>query len=127
MDSIITEKRCTKCGEIKSINMFTKNIRSKDGFGFQCKGCSKERLREWNQLVKIECINHYGGCCLICGNMNIHHLTIDHINNDGASHRKEIKPHNLYIWLKHNNYPNGFQVLCWNHNEEKYRYGVMSI
>ncbi len=45
-------------------------------------------------------------------------LTIDHINNDGAAHRKEIGEGgtNFYRWLRKNNYPLGFRTLCWNCN-----------
>lgn len=52
-------------------------------------------------------------------------LTIDHIHNDGAKHRREItggisqNGAKLYAWLKKNNYPEGFQVMCWNHNMKK--------
>jgi Tfp pilus assembly protein PilV len=60
--------------------------------------------------------------CVVCGFSNIDALCIDHINNDGAKHRLEIsgKPNfagtSFYRWLKKNNYPVGFQVLCANCN-----------
>jgi hypothetical protein len=58
-------------------------------------------------------------------------LTIDHINNDGNIHRsiingKRTKDGNsygagaqTYRWLIDNDYPGGFQVLCFNCNWAK--------
>ena len=44
---------------------------------------------------------------------DIRALSIDHINSDGASHRKEVG-NGMYRWLLKNNFPEGFQVLCMN-------------
>ena len=49
-------------------------------------------------------------------------LSIDHINNDGATHRKDnrFRGPNIYSWLKAHNYPKDrFQVLCYNCNLAK--------
>jgi len=57
----------------------------------------------------------YGGYrCACCGEEEKTFLTIDHINGDGCKHRKEIGQSNMYRWLRDNNYPTGFQVLCMN-------------
>lgn len=53
-------------------------------------------------------------------------LQIDHINNDGKEHRKASgcgSGEAMYRWLKKNNYPAGFQVLCCNCNYAKMKYG----
>ncbi len=69
--------------------------------------------------------------CSKCGFEDIRALCIDHINGDGANHRRQItsndlskKPRdgggsNTYRWLKRNGYPEGFQVLCFNCNQIK--------
>jgi hypothetical protein len=41
---------------------------------------------------------------------------IDHKNNDGYAHRKVVRGSSFYAWLKRNNYPKGFQILCHNCN-----------
>lgn len=46
-------------------------------------------------------------------------LTIDHIDNDGGKHRREIKSLYIYPWIKKNNFPAGFQVLCFSCNHGK--------
>jgi hypothetical protein len=86
-----------------------------------------ETERQYNRKNRAIVINHYGGRCVFCGNTNLNHLTIDHINNDGAKHRKTVRGSRIYVWLIKNNFPSGFQVLCWNHNAEKQYYGTMTL
>jgi hypothetical protein len=84
------------------------------------------RLNHYFTLQRAA-ILHYGGykcaCCEITEPM---FLTIDHINGGGCRHRKEMAPFNggqLYKWLKDNNYPPGFRVLCMNCNQGTWRNG----
>lgn len=75
--------------------------------------------------LQNEAIMKYGGYrCAWCGIDEPLVLALDHINNDGKKHRQEIGTiggHKLYKWLRDNNYPPGFQVLCMNCNHAKYR------
>jgi hypothetical protein len=68
----------------------------------------------------------YGGAkCACCGEAEIAFLQIDHVNGDGAEHRRVLKSSSkIYRWLKVNGFPPGFQVLCANCNHAKGRYGV---
>jgi len=63
--------------------------------------------------------NHYGKKCACCGESNQKFLSIDHINGEGTIHRKKIHRH-INIWLVKNNFPKGFQTLCFNCNWGKY-------
>ena len=66
---------------------------------------------------------HYGNCCNICGEEDYIVLTIDHINQDGASHRKKIGLNagtTFYRWLIKNNFPKGYRLLCRNCNWQEY-------
>jgi hypothetical protein len=65
---------------------------------------------------------HYNNCCACCGEATKEFLTIDHINNDGADHRREVG-RKICAWLIRNNFPPGFQVLCANCNHAKAYYG----
>ena len=48
------------------------------------------------------------------------YLTIDHINGTASmGHDRSYRGMKLYRWLKSHNYPDGFQVLCWNWNQIK--------
>ncbi len=88
----------------------------------------KMSIYKRNSKIRLQLLvfNHYTNnnirCqCIGCSETNIGFLTIDHINNDGAKHRKAIGSLNLYSWIKQNNYPPGFQVLCFNCNCGKTR------
>lgn len=79
----------------------------------------RRRGREYWRGKRHEAIMAYGGYrCQCCGETEPKFLTIDHVNNDGGEHRKEIGKSNsaLLTWLKGNGYPSGFQVLCFNCN-----------
>lgn len=68
--------------------------------------------------LKQEVVNAYGGECLCCGEDRVIFLTIDHIHDDGASHRREVgEGSTMYKWLKKNGYPKDrFRLLCYNCN-----------
>lgn len=90
----------------------------------------KEHYKTYHRIRdrehKIKCINHYSNSsmkCACCGESNINFLTIEHINNNGAEHRRQIN-HNLYHWLIKNNFPYGFSVLCWNCNSSKGKFSI---
>jgi len=56
-------------------------------------------------------------CCQECGfDSHLSALSIDHIDGNGANHRRELNGKNIVYWLKDNSYPDGFQVLCMNCN-----------
>ena len=81
----------------------------------------------YRRKLKLAALDAYGGRqCKCCAESIIDMLTIDHIENGGAKHRQAIgKPGNaFYKWLKANDYPEGFQILCWNCNWGKRMYGV---
>ena len=80
-----------------------------------------KREVKWTLALKTRVITHYGNgkaACVKCGFSDIRALVIDHINGDGASHRKTVKGIGMrfYLWLEKNNYPDGFQTLCSNCN-----------
>jgi len=81
---------------------------------------------------KQRVIDYYGGKCLCCGEDGLSFLTIDHINEDGAEHRRGIASNfnsrvpggdHFYRWLESNNFPDGFQTLCYNCNIGKHLNG----
>ena len=81
------------------------------------------RKRERDAL-KLQTIKQYGGACACCGERTLRFLTIDHINNDGAAHKRAINRAPMYRWLRRHNFPDGFQVLCFNCNCAKGLYGT---
>ena len=79
--------------------------------------------RERKRKIRKEVILRYGDKCVCCGENKYEFLTIDHVNGGGRQHRKRIKEIALAEWIKRNNYPMGFQVLCYNCNNAKGVYG----
>lgn len=77
--------------------------------------------------IKLEGINHYtkGAMkCDCCGINDIEYLTIEHKNGKKhTKHNPKIGGLKLWIWLKNNNYPKDFEVLCYNCNSAKGFYG----
>lgn len=77
---------------------------------------------------RVTCLEHYGAMiCACCGEHRYEFLTIDHIEGGGNQHLEERKAtnqhRNLYSWLIKNNFPPGYQVLCYNCNCAKGNYG----
>jgi len=87
----------------------------------------KGRIYSLERRKKV--LFHYGGNspkCACCGESIFEFLTIDHINhNIKKQHKRKIGSHgqHLYAWLIRNNFPKGFQVLCWNCNSAKGKTG----
>lgn len=83
------------------------------------------------EKVRLEALQHYSKKeipdCACCGENEILFLHIDHINGNGAEHRRLLEKelgyypggNGLPYWLKKNNYPEGFQILCANCNLAK--------
>jgi hypothetical protein len=73
----------------------------------------------------------YGGyVCACCGETEKAFLTLDHLNNDGNKHRKQVAGRTsgagawTYAWAIKNRFPPVFQVLCMNCNWGKRVNGV---
>jgi len=100
----------------------------------------KTRYRAYNvrqhERLKREVLQHYSPelKCVRCGFTDLRALTIDHINGHGTEHKRKLgisrSGSHFYRWLRTNNYPQGFQVLCMNcqfikrvENDEDFRRG----
>lgn len=131
-----TKGLCGNCGKrpiakCSKVMCFTcvKHFRS-----YNNKNKERYRLqrRAWQEAfrdrLRIDAFNAYGGpFCRCCKEDTLEFLEIDHINNDGAEHRRKMRKQLawnwIYSWLKKHNYPKGFQVLCSNCNKALWRYG----
>ena len=78
------------------------------------------------QRLKLAALTRYGGdppTCACCGIGEIVFLTIDHIDQNGAEHRRQVGTQ-TYRVLKREGYPPGYRVLCFNCNIATYRLGI---
>ena len=55
---IITEKRCTKCGKIKSVDKFGPRLSNPDGLRYWCNDCVKKYNHQYQQDHKEEIKKH---------------------------------------------------------------------
>ncbi len=75
--------------------------------------------------IKGKIFDVLGRKCLCCGEETLEFLTVDHINNDGAYHKKLRKNTNLYhAIVKEGIDITKYQTLCYNCNCAKGKYGV---
>ena len=84
----------------------------------------KNKIKYYNSQ-KLKIFNHYSNgkiCCNCCGENEIGFLSLDHINGGGNEHRRKVGKR-YYTWVIENNYPEGYQVLCYNCNLAKGFFG----
>lgn len=126
-----SEGVCLHCKESLPMDTsnFYKHPKSKFGFRLICKPCFRSQRNSQSKaeskLLRMQALVAYSGdspkCqCQGCNESNIEFLTIDHIGGGGRKHRLET---NVYRWLRKNNFPPGFRVLCMNCNFSRGRYG----
>ena len=119
---------------MKNIKEYMRGYRKKNAdrirrLNREWKARNRDRIRELNvnerNRLRDVVLNHYSGgdmCCRMCGFDDVRALTIDHIDNNGADERRRLFGDRLsagttfYRWLRKNNFPTGYQVLCMNCN-----------
>jgi hypothetical protein len=98
---------------------------------------NRQRSREHHRLhpeihharkvaLKIEVLSHYGPYGELrcswpdCDVADLDVLSLDHIRDDGALHRKTVASgSSTYLFVKREGFPPGFQTLCMNHQWKK--------
>ena len=84
-----------------------------------------QRQKDSRKRIKFLVLSHYSinelPECACCGlNSDINFLSIDHIRGKKNYPKKQqVGGHNLYYFLNSNDYPEGYQVLCYNCNSGK--------
>ncbi len=114
----VSRGQCTGCGSMARAGAQS------------CLACHTARLGRYAAL-KANVFQAYGGSCACCGESQSDFLAIDHVENNGADHRRELAGKryksmtgvHMYRWLKKNEFPDGFQVLCHNCNFSKHLNG----
>lgn len=80
-----------------------------------------ERQRQYFAKARTEALCHYSQnklVCACCGEPCVHFLSLDHVKGDGATRKRNGEPQGspIYVYLRKRNWPEGFQVLCFNCN-----------
>lgn len=116
---------------------------------WHCPECDKERMRLRRKAIGVEearrrqneryaklrdeVIAGYGGKCSCCGETNPLFLTIDHVDGKVPGEpmkvfrgRTTVRPANgaaMFNFIKKNEYPAGYRVMCFNCNLGRERNG----
>lgn len=119
---------CTKHPELKGVRL------SSNGTCVYChrdRSAARQKRNGYpimaRQIEKLadEVRKHYGDKCERCGDSDPDTLTVDHIDQKGAEHKsssgKRYSGTGLHRWLRKNNYPPGFRVLCIRCNVKVYK------
>lgn len=81
--------------------------------------------RRWSKENRLRrraaMFEHYGHICACCGENDKDFLTLDHMNEDGAAHRRALGGNEKVMsFLEREGWPVGYQILCFNCNAAKY-------
>jgi hypothetical protein len=90
---------------------------------------SRENVRRAWQKMRDVIYDHYGRVCRGCGESDPDTLTLDHINNDGAKHRRGLRNYRSrcmvqilhHEWKKTGHWRTDIQTLCANCQLRKVR------
>lgn len=131
---------CRICGVLLNTTNWYPSLSPPNGRQHICIDCHKAKFREGysrnrtaehvrqrekSRRLKQVCLDAYGTGCACCGEKSFEFLCIDHIAGGGNRHRKEVGyGSGFYRWLKSNNFPIGFRVLCMNCNFSYGHYGI---
>ena len=97
----------------------------------QTKASKRAWKRRFSAKTKLDVLSHYGPEGKLqcswpdCPVTDVDMLSIDHIANDGAEHRRKhggrghYGGYMMYRDLQRQGYPEGFQTLCHNHQWKK--------
>ena len=142
-------KACPTCGKAKPLSDFYERVVGGRAYpSSKCRACAivyakshrgakvenRVKSRAYDKLrrrkLRREVLAAYGGKCACCGESGDRFLVIDHVDGGGNAHRRLISNSKycpsttFHRWLRNNNYPKGFQVLCNNCNMAKALYGA---
>ena len=93
---------------------------------YVCKKCNYTRTKpqalrydkKKRDTLKQRIFDHYGHECAYC--RSTENLEIDHVNGDGAEHRRQVgHGNNFYRSIVKDGFPNTYQTLCSKCNRAK--------
>lgn len=112
-------KRCGSCGEWKTRPEFLNSGKP------PCRSCRNQWAVDYREKRKRMAFEHYGAKCVCCGEAEYVFLTFDHINGGGSEERRNNRKEPFtYERVIKENFPDRFQVLCFNCNWAKHKCGV---
>jgi hypothetical protein len=122
-------KVCTQCGREKPLEGFYLRRNGTSSHAW-CKVCNTEHRKARFREDRLAALRHYSSGdirCACCGETRLEFLGLDHINDDGAVHRRELGicgGVHFYSWLRRTGYTYASLVVaCHNCNMARAMYG----
>lgn len=78
---------------------------------------ARAKSKRFRDKVRDLMLYAYGGACACCGENEPVFLTLDHIIP--IKSRKRPSSHQMYMQLRKEGWPKGYQILCYNCNHAK--------
>ncbi len=85
-----------------------------------------KRMAKWRKDTRDAAVVILGGFCACCGESRKSMLELDHVKNDGSTHRRKVKWGNYKVYqdiIDSGGDRTKYQVLCANCNQSKRRNG----
>lgn len=90
-----------------------------------------EAQRDRRARLKRQVFDHYGAFCACCGETEEMFLTLGHVNQDGAQHRRAVSNGSvrggttagIFLDVIRRGFPDDFRIECYNCNCGSYRNG----
>lgn len=124
-------KRCGMCDIVKTFDDFNVSGQVSDYSKrrSRCILCKRKESKSEYERLRLEALRKYSvtpyPSCACCSETIVQFLGIDHINGGGGKHRKEVGTGwGFYRWLRRNDFPEGFQTMCFNCNQAKHTCGI---
>jgi len=122
---------CSVCGTQpiwRPKSPFCTSCKDKHNFDAKCyyvknRSTRLASIKSYAVKNKKMALDAYGSNCSCCGEDTIEFLTIDHIEGYKKWVGNPRGGKDLYRWLRHHNFPPGFDVLCMNCNFAKGHFG----
>lgn len=138
LEQATTIRKCCDCKQVKAVSEFKCFLHGNEPrYTASCSACielrkakikarQRKNIPKYRRSLRTRVLDAYGAACACCGESEPMFLAVDHINNDGAAHRREIGVRgggSFYAWIIRNNFPSTLQLLCHNCNCAKGFYG----
>jgi len=109
-----SEYYSSKMNKCKECFKKYQNYRKKNKIGYYDTEKYRETKRQQSKrkysVARDQVIAHYGAKCKYCGSLT--NLQIDHVEGDGALHRKKVHSDKLSQVIIDLGFPDTFQILC---------------
>ena len=123
--------RCTYCNSAKAKKYRAAHLDQEKAYFESYYAANKQKISDYHkrhrQQLRLLVLSHYSNgtpTCACCRESRFEFLTLDHIHNNGAAHKRQVGRGQVYYSIRDAGFPPEYQVLCFNCNCAKGTYGI---